>query len=115
MRLTSDFFVSALVRRVFGSGGFAAVVSRGASEAGAVFVLCRGRLGEATLFGPAPQASYDSARPDQRLFLPIEAGADAEAIEKRLAAERRFDPDIWVVEVEPGGLPIESLIPMPRS
>lgn len=113
MRLTTDFFVAALVRRVFGSGGFAAVVKRGSSEAGAVFVLCRGRLGEVTMFSPAPQTSYDSAKPDERLFMPIEAGADAAAIEKRIEAERRFDPDIWVVEVEPGELPIESLIPMP--
>ena len=114
MRLTTEFFVSALVRRVFGSGGFAAVVRRGASEAGAVFVLCRGRFGGATLFGPAPQTSYDMARPDERLFLPLEAGADEGVLEKRLEAEQRFDPDIWVVEIEPGELPIESLIPMPR-
>ncbi|MEP2580565.1 MAG: DUF1491 family protein, partial [Roseibium sp.] len=38
MRVTSEFFVSALVRRVFGEGGFAAVSRRGAPEAGAVFV-----------------------------------------------------------------------------
>ena len=113
MRVTTEFFVSALVRRVFGSGGFAAVLKRGASEAGAVFVLCRGRLGESTLFGPAPQTSYDSSRPDERLFLALDEGADAGAIEKRLEREQRFDPDIWVVEIEPGELAIESLIPMP--
>ncbi len=115
MRLTTEFFVSALVRRVFGSGGFAAIVRRGASEAGAVFVLCRNRLGETILFGPAPQTSYDLARPDERLFLPLETGPDAGAIEKRLESEQRFDPDIWVVEVEPGELSIESLISVPRS
>jgi hypothetical protein len=113
MRLTTDFFVAALVRRVFGSGGFAAVARRGAGEAGAVFVLCRSRLGQSTLFGPAPQTSYDSARPDERLFMALDAGEDAAAIEKRLESEQRFDPDIWVVEIEPGELPIESLIPMP--
>ena len=92
MRLTTEFFVSALVRRVFGSGGFAAVVRRGASEAGAVFVLYRGRFGGATLFGPAPQTSYDTARPDERLFLALEAGADEGVLEKRLEAEQsRFE------------------------
>ena len=69
MRVTSDFWVSALLRRVFGAGGFAAVVNRGATEAGAVFVLARGRLGEVALYGPAPQTSYDSAKPDDRFFV----------------------------------------------
>ena len=43
MRLTTDFWVSALMRRVFAEGGFAAVAKRGASEAGAVFVVTRNR------------------------------------------------------------------------
>ncbi|EHK53596.1 DUF1491 family protein, partial [Allomesorhizobium alhagi] len=55
MRVTTDLFVSALVRRIFAAGGFAAVVKRGATEAGAVFVIARGRLGDASLYGPAPQ------------------------------------------------------------
>ena len=71
MRVTTDLWVSALVRRVFGTGGFAAVVKRGATEAGAVFVLSRGRLGEVALYGPAPQTSYDSAKPDERFFLNV--------------------------------------------
>ena len=41
MRVTSEFFVSALIRRVFSSGGFAAVERRGATEAGAVFLRRR--------------------------------------------------------------------------
>ena len=81
MRVTTDLWVSALMRRVFGAGGFAAVVNRGATEAGAVFVLARGRLGEVALFGPAPQTSYDSA-----------------------------NPDIWVVEIEAGAVPVEELL-----
>ena len=51
MRVTTDLWVSALLRRVFGAGGFAAVVNRGATEAGAVFVLTRGRLGDVALSG----------------------------------------------------------------
>jgi hypothetical protein len=110
MRVTADFWVSALVRRVFGAGGFAAVVKRGATEAGAVFVLARGRLGETTLFGPAPQTSYDSARPDDRYFTILGSGDDADALEARLEKEKRFDPDIWVVEIEAGAVPLEELI-----
>jgi hypothetical protein len=112
MRLTTDFWVSALLKRVFGLGGFAAVVKRGATEAGAVFVLSRDRLGGVSLFGPAPQTSYDTAKPDDRFFSRLD-GQDAAALEARLEREKRFDPDIWIVEVEAGDVPIESLISMP--
>lgn len=110
MRVTTDFWVSALLRRVFGAGGFAAVIKRGATEAGAVFVLTRGRMGEASLFGPAPQTSYDSAKPDERFFVAVGEGSELDALEARLEKERRFDPDIWVVEIEAGLVPVEDLI-----
>lgn len=112
MRVTSDLFVSALVRRVFGQGGFAAVVRRGATEAGAIFVVMRGRLGTATLFGPAPQTAYDGNRPDERQFTLLLADVEEEAVEMRIAKETRFDSDVWVVELEPGGTPVEELIPV---
>ncbi|TPN53536.1 DUF1491 family protein [Mesorhizobium sp. B1-1-9] len=110
MRVTSDLWVSALLRRIFSAGGFAAVVKRGATEAGAVFVLARGRLGEMALYGPAPQTSYDSARPDDRFFTLLAAGDDAAVLDARLEREKKFDPDIWVVEIEAGAISVEELI-----
>lgn len=110
MRVTTDFWVSALVRRVFSEGGFAAVVRRGATEAGAVFVLTRDRFGETGLYAPAPQTSYDAARPDERMFTQVDGVADEAAAEARLARETRFDPDVWVVEIEAGATPLEGLI-----
>jgi hypothetical protein len=109
MRVTTDFWVSALVRRVFSGGGFAAVIKRGATEAGAVFVIMRDRMGAAVLFGPAPQTSYDTARPDDRFFARHDL-ADEQALDARLEKEKRFDPDIWVVEIEPGQGGIEEFI-----
>ncbi|CAN7427833.1 DUF1491 family protein [Mesorhizobium sp. LjNodule214] len=110
MRVTTDLWVSAMLRRVFAAGGFAAVVKRGATEAGAVFVLARSRLGEVTLFGPAPQTSYDSARPDDRFFTLLGSGDDAAVLDARLEREKKFDPDIWVVEIEAGAVPVEELL-----
>ena len=110
MRVTTDLWVSALLRRVFGAGGFAAIVKRGATEAGAVFVLSRGRLGEVSLFGPAPQTSYDSAKPDDRFFTLLGSGEDASVLDARLEREKKFDPDIWVVEIEAGSVPVEELL-----
>jgi hypothetical protein len=110
MRVTTDLFVSALMRRVFAAGGFAGVVKRGATEAGAVFIVSRARLGEASLFGPAPQTSYDPGRPDERRFNRLDQGDDNLALDRRLEKEIRFDPDVWIVEVEVGPTPIEELI-----
>ena len=109
MRVTTDFWVAALVKRVFSGGGFAAIAKRGATEAGAVFVIVRDRLGGAELFGPAPQTSYDTAKPDDRFFT-RHALKDEAALDARLEKEKRFDPDIWVVEIEPGRGAVEDFI-----
>lgn len=114
MRVTTDFWVSALVRRVFSGGGFAAIVKRGATEAGAVFVIVRDRLGGAQLFGPAPQTSYDTAKPDERHFTRYVLEDEA-ALDARLEKEKRFDPDIWVVEIEPGQGTVEDFISVAES
>ena len=100
MRVTSDLWISALVRRVFSDGGFAVVRRKGALEAGAIFVLQRTRMGELELYGPAPQTSYDDARPSERYFTRMISTLVEEDVEKRIAREVRFDPDIWLVEVE---------------
>lgn len=109
MRVTTELWVSAIVRRVFSSGGFAAIAARGAAEAGAVFLISRDRLGRLTLYGPAPQTTYEDARPDERIFMLLEAAAESDEIERRLERERRFDPDVWIVEVEEGSVPVTDL------
>jgi hypothetical protein len=110
MRVTSELWVSALTRRVFAGGGFAAVMKRGAAEAGAIFVVTRSRMGASTLYGPAPQSVYDVADPDERQFGALIADGEMADVEARIAKEQRFDSDIWVVEIEPGATPLEELI-----
>ena len=102
MRLKSAIWVAAYVRRCHIEGAFAAVRRRGAEEAGAIFVKLNRLDGTAELFGPAPQSMFDEARPADRLFSRCLADQPApEAkIEERLARELRFDPDVWIVEVE---------------
>lgn len=111
MRVTTDLFVSALVRRAFSAGAYAAIVKRGATEAGAVFVICRGRDGLSRLLGPASQADYDEARPSERGFTEMIAGAEEQEIETRLDKERRFDPDLWIVELEAAPSLVDELVP----
>ncbi len=99
MRVTSDFFVSALVRRTFGEGGFASVTKRGAAEAGAVFVSVDRLDGTFDLYAPAPQSMF-SDMPQGRLFEQIFSGVGQQEVTERLQREARMDPDYWLVEIE---------------
>jgi hypothetical protein len=100
MRVTSSLWVGAFVRRCLGEGMFAAVLRRGAEEAGAIFVVLDRLDGTLDLYGPAPQASFDEARPSDRLFQKIASAVNQAAVDARLEKEGRFDPDFWVVAVE---------------
>ncbi len=109
MRLTTDFWVSALLRRAFKEGCFGAVEKRGATEAGAVFIVQRDRSGGLALYCPAPQSDYSGDVAERRFAREI-ADATAEDIERRLEKEARFDSDLWVVEIEADANRIEEWI-----
>jgi hypothetical protein len=100
VRVTSALWVSALVRRYYGMGAIATVARRGAEEAGAIFILVDQLGGMTDLYGPAPQSSFDEARPSDRLFQKLANSENAEAISARVERERKFDPDLWVVAIE---------------
>jgi|SRR5690348_14175499 hypothetical protein len=106
MRLKTGIWVSAYLRRCNVEGVFAAVRRHGAEEAGAIFVKINRLDGTGVLYGPAPQSAFDEAQPADRMFVAL-VGRDrpaAEAdIEARLTKEIRFDPDLWIVEVEDRG------------
>ena len=102
MRLKSGIWVAAYIRRCGVEGVFAAVRRRGAEEAGAIYVIVNWLDGTADLYGPAPQAAFDDAHPTDRAFTPLlkTLPAPETAVETYIARESRFDPDIWVVEIE---------------
>lgn len=100
MRLRSDIFVSAITRRVFSRGDYAAVLRKGAEAAGAIFIRQRTRDGQETLFGPAPQSLVTAEEEGGRLFECRLSSSDPDSIDAALAREIRFDPDCWVVELE---------------
>ena len=102
-RITSDFFVSAYVRRRNDAGLFTAVVKRGAAEAGAIFVKVARLDGSADLYGPAPQVYLDDLAPaiaGGRVFERLLDAAPEPDVDARLRSERRFDEDCWIVETE---------------
>ncbi len=101
MRLRSDIWVSAYLRRCASEGAFAVLRRRGAAEAGAIFVRVDGQGSVCQLYGPAPQSELRNDGVDRqwtRLHeAPSVSGLEAE---ERLKRELKFDPDIWIVEVE---------------
>ncbi len=102
MRLKAGIWVAAYLRRCMIEGAFAVVRRRGAEEAGAIFVKIDRLDGTADLFGPAPQAAFDDARPTDRMFVAClkTQPAPVADTESYLQKQIRFDPDIWIVEVE---------------
>jgi hypothetical protein len=117
MRVTSDFFVGVLVRKVFAGQGFAAVSKRGAAEAGAIFVIVDRLDGTHDLYGPAPQAMFYD-QPQGRLFEKLLDEVGRQDITARLEREDRMDPDYWVVEIESRDgtidLPLAHVAPRPE-
>lgn len=100
MRLKSEIWVKAYLRRVTVHGGMGFVVRHGDDEAGAIFIEIRRRDGMATLFGPAPAGMDEGDR--ERRWMPYlngEAVSEA-AVDAAIAQAVGFDSDLWVLEIE---------------
>ena len=95
MKVHSDIWVYALVRRAQLGGAFATIVRKGDARGGAVLVKTfDSRSRQTRLWSEATSADAETLwmRP-----LASEAEADVDAYITRAA---RIDPDIWVVEIE---------------
>jgi hypothetical protein len=102
MRLKTALWVAAYLRRCEIEGVFGVLRRRGAEEAGAVFVRINRLDGTSDLFGPAPQSAFEAAEGTARAFTPsltVLPAADAD-VEAYLAREVKFDPDVWILEIE---------------
>lgn len=102
-RLTSALLVSALIRKVEVEGGTGAVLAKGDATAGALLVLIADR-------GRTVAIRERGMRPDGHSGW-ISAGPadleDAEAMAGYLERRRRFDTDLWLVELD--GMPTDRI------
>ncbi len=95
MRLSSDLWVYALIRRAELGGAFATLARKGDARGGAVLVKTLDRrTGRTRVWAEAvgPEGEPVWMRP-----VASEAEADIDAYIARAA---RIDPDLWVVEIE---------------
>ena len=101
MRLRSDIWVAAYIRRCATEGAYAVLRRRGAAEAGAIFIKLELRDRTSVLYAPAPQSEL-SDDGVERLWQRVhkEDSIDSSLAEERLRREISFDPDLWIVEVE---------------
>lgn len=100
MRLKSEIWVKAYLRRCQAENVPAVVVRRGDEAAGAIFI-CVDRLdGTVSLYGPAPAglADGDAERRWVSCFGLRTAGS-GEA-QTYLSRQSRFDQDLWIIEIE---------------
>lgn len=99
LRLKSEFFVQALVRRVQGAfvdGGAAAYIAkRGDSDAGGIFVRVNRLDGTAGVL-----SLFTHMQGDQRWRIVVPPQTAEADVDARMVREMKRDPDIWVVEIE---------------
>jgi len=93
-RLRAGIWVAAYLARLQGLAIPAFVVRRGDETAGAVLVKCATLDGRAQAF----QRSFDPMT-GARTWMVLAEG-DEPAVDEAVARQRRFDPDLWVIEVE---------------
>ena len=91
-RLATSVLVGALIRKAEGEGGFAAVLGKGDPTSGALLILLTERGGEPRLLERLlqPDGDYTWGQP-------IESAAE---VPEFVARRRRFDPDLWVLELD---------------
>ncbi|HEY0026427.1 MAG TPA: DUF1491 family protein [Allosphingosinicella sp.] len=91
-RLATSVLAGALIRKAEGDGGFAAVLARGDPTSGAILLLLTERGGEPRLLERLlqPDGNYSWAAP-------IDSPAQ---VPDFVARRRRFDPDLWVLELD---------------
>ncbi len=93
-RLAAHIWVAAYLRRLQLEGIPAYVIARGDATAGAVLVKLARMDGTATAF----TRGFDMES-DARVWQELNTGPEAE-VDAAITRQRRFDPDLWVIEVE---------------
>ena len=100
MRLKSEIWVKAYIRRCAVAGAAAVVVKHGDDDAGAIYIRISRLDGQAALFGPAPAGLSGTDFDRQWVSLMGEEFVSEAEVHNYLEREARFDSDLWIVEVE---------------
>lgn len=94
-RLASGFWLSAKIRLINASGGFASIMAKGHDEAGSINLILRARDGSLRLAVPAMHINGAGRKFDWH----NKSMTEAELV-IHMDRELRFDKDQWFVECE---------------
>ena len=94
-RLASSVLVGGLIGKAEGEGGFGAVLAKGDPTAGSIVLILVERGADPRLFERILQADGRYA------WQPSGQGVGSfEEVAQLIARRKRFDPDLWVVELD---------------
>jgi len=99
LRLRSDIWVAAYLRRTAVEGAYAVLRRRGAAEAGAIYILVNRGDGLTALFAPGP-VDIDGGGERRWLRAHSAEWIESAVTSAQLEREIRNDPDLWLVELE---------------
>lgn len=95
-RIAASVLAGGLIRKAEGEGGFGAVLAKGDPTAGSILVILLERGGNPRLFERLLQ-------PDGRYSWQESGSQNVEnqrEVPEFIARRRRFDPDLWVLELD---------------
>ena len=95
-RLPTSIVVGGLLRRTESEGGFAAVLAKGDSQAGSILVILAERGRKLRILERLLQPGGHYLWHDVR----GQVAENTEETEKFLARRRKFDPDLWLIELD---------------
>ena len=98
MRLRSEIWVQAYLRRIQAEGAAGYVMRRGDANAGTILICVSSDLG-LNLLTPVPSEEGDDGERVWRQRISAAPESHVE-VKKQLDRELSFDPDIWVIEIE---------------
>jgi hypothetical protein len=95
-RLATSILVTAMLRRAEGEGGFGAVLAKGDATSGSILVILLERGQNPRIYERVLQADerYDWVEPIGQSF------ENKQEVPAFVARRRRFDPDLWVLELD---------------
>ena len=100
MRLKSEIWVRAYLRRCQAENVPAVVVRRGDEAAGAIFICIDKLDGTVILYGPAPAGLSETEAERRWMSCFGPRPVDQAEANLYLARQREFDPDLWIIEIE---------------
>jgi len=94
-RLKAGIFVRAIIRRAEVAGAAAFVVKKGGEEAGAILLKIARLDGTSMVLSQARRGEGELV-----WVKPLGDSADDAAASKYFEKQMRYDPDLWIVEIE---------------